>query len=98
MKITEVTIRKTTEEGKLKAYANVTFDNCFVISGLKIMNGSKGLFVSMPNRKMPNGEYKDICFPITAEFRLEVINSVMDKYNGDNKSDDEEGLPDWMRS
>ena len=69
MKITDVRLRavKNENELKLKAYADVTFDECFVIHGLKIIDGQKGMFVAMPSRKMPDGEYKDIAHPITPE-------------------------------
>lgn len=63
MTITDVRIRvvKNTEgELKLKAYADVTFDDCFVVHGLKIIEGQNGLFIAMPSKKIGNGEFKDI--------------------------------------
>ena len=72
------------ESDNLKGIANVTFDDCFVVSGVKIMDGNNGLFVSMPNYKaLKDGqeEFHDICFPTTAEFREEFNNAVMDAYN-----------------
>ena len=51
MKITEVRIRKLGSEGKLKAYAAVTFDECFVVHNIKVIDGKAGLFVAMPSRK-----------------------------------------------
>lgn len=83
MKITDVRLRavKNENEFKLKAYADVTFDDCFVIHGLKIIDGQKGMFVAMPSRRMPDGEYKDIAHPITPELRKEITDSVITKYN-----------------
>lgn len=83
MKITDVRLRtvKSDNELKLKAYADVTFDECFVIHGLKIIDGQKGMFVAMPSRKMPDGEYKDIVHPITPELRKEITDMVISKYN-----------------
>ncbi len=83
MKITDVRLRavKNENELKLKAYADVTFDECFVIHGLKIIDGQKGMFVAMPSRKMPDGEYKDIAHPITPELRKEITDSVIARYN-----------------
>lgn len=83
MKITDVRLRtvKNENELKLKAYADVTFDECFVIHGLKIIDGQKGMFVAMPSRKMPDGEYKDIVHPITPELRKDITDSVIAKYN-----------------
>ena len=59
----------------------VEFDKCFVVGGLKIVEGSSGFFVSMPNRKLADGTYKDTCFPITKEFREELIKTILDKYS-----------------
>ncbi|MBR8701444.1 putative septation protein SpoVG [Fusobacterium sp. DD29] len=83
MKITDVRLRavKSESELKLKAYADVTFDESFVIHGLKIIDGQKGMFVAMPSRKMPDGEYKDIVHPITPELRKEITDVVIAKYN-----------------
>ena len=66
MKITDIRLRvnkNVEEDGKLKAYVDITFDESFVIHGLKIIEGQNGLFVAMPSRRMPNGEYKDIVHP-----------------------------------
>lgn len=83
MKITDVRLRTLKEESelRLKAYADITFDECFVIHGLKIIEGQKGVFVAMPSRKMPDGEYKDIVHPITPELRKEITDIVISKYN-----------------
>lgn len=57
MEITEVKIfLKEGQDKKLKAYATVTFDNCFVVRNIKVIDGNKGLFVAMPSRKL-----KDPC-------------------------------------
>lgn len=82
MRITDVRLRtvKNENELKLKAYADVTFEECFVIHGLKVIDGQKGMFVAMPSRKMPDGEYKDIAHPITPELRKNITDSVIEKY------------------
>ncbi|MGL5989498.1 septation regulator SpoVG [Cetobacterium sp.] len=82
MRITDVRLRtvKNDNELKLKAYADVTFEECFVIHGLKVIDGQKGMFVAMPSRKMPDGEYKDIAHPITPELRKDITDSVIAKY------------------
>ena len=79
MKITKVQMKKGNWD-KTKAMVSVTFDDCFVVSGLKVIEGQNGAFVSMPNRKTPEGEYKDTCFPITKEFRQELIDAVLKEY------------------
>jgi len=93
MNITKVSI-KNLESGNLKAMVTVEFDNCFVLTGLKVMGGSKGLFISMPLRKTPEGEYKDTAFPITKEFRETLINTILEKYSPEEqpKTADQKGL------
>lgn len=82
------------ENSNIKAIATITFFDenlpIFVISGLKVMDGANGLWVAMPNRKTPDGEYKDIAYPITKEFREQIIKIVLDKYNGTESKEQEE--------
>ena len=83
MKITDIRLRlgKGSEEGgKLKAYVDITFDECFVIHGLKVIEGQNGLFVAMPSRRMPNGEFKDIVHPIKPELRAEITQVILEKF------------------
>ncbi|HAF08234.1 MAG: septation regulator SpoVG [bacterium] len=79
MEITEVRITLR-DEPKLKAFANVTFDNAFVIRGLKIIDGKKGLFISMPSRRAKDGTYRDIAHPINNEMRQKIEKVVLEKY------------------
>ncbi len=81
MQITELSIRKVEDEGKLRAYVTVTFDNCFVVHNVKIIEGKSGLFIAMPSRKTANGEYKDVAHPISPEFRTELQNKILDEFN-----------------
>ena len=81
MQITELRIRKVEDEGKLRAYVTVTFDNCFVVHNVKIIEGKSGLFIAMPSRKTANGEYKDVAHPISPEFRTDLQNKVLSEYN-----------------
>ncbi len=81
MQISEVRIRKVEGDGKLKAYVTVTFDNCFVVHNVKIIEGKTGLFIAMPSRKTANGEYKDVAHPISPDFRNEIQNKILDEYN-----------------
>jgi stage V sporulation protein G len=83
MKITDIRLRLgrgAEDGGKLKAYVDVTFDESFVIHGLKIIEGQNGLFVAMPSRRMPNGEFKDIAHPITPELRNELTDFIIKKF------------------
>ena len=80
MQISEIRIRKVTAEGKLKAYVTITFDGCFVIHNVKIIEGKTGLFIAMPSRKTSTGEYKDVAHPITPEFRTELQDKILAEY------------------
>lgn len=81
MQITELRIRKVEDEGKLRAYVTVTFDDCFVVHNVKIIEGKTGLFIAMPSRKTGSGEYKDVAHPISPEFRNEIQDKILDEYN-----------------
>ena len=79
MNITKVHITPL-EANKVLALASITIDNDFVVSGLRVLNGSKGLWVSMPSRKNKDNEYKDIAYPITKEARETLQQAVINKY------------------
>ena len=68
------------EDGKLKAVASVTFDECFVVHDIKVINGKDGLFISMPSRKTPEGEFKDIVHPINTQTRELIRQSILEEY------------------
>ena len=91
LEITEIRVHLRNEE-KLKAFATVTFDNCFVVRSMKIIEGAKGLILCMPSRKMPDGTHKDIAHPIRTDFRKRLEDRVMASYRDElNKCPD--GLP-----
>jgi stage V sporulation protein G len=79
MEITEIRVTLRNED-KLKAFVNVTFDNQFVVRGLKIISGKTGYFVSMPSRRMPHGKYQDIAHPINSEARHQLEVKVIEAY------------------
>ena len=68
-------------DGNVKAYASVNLNEEFAITGVKIMEGSKGIFVSMPSYKTNKGEFKDVCFPITKNARAEFSKAVLSAYD-----------------
>ena len=84
MEVTEVRVFVADEDDeRLKAYATVTFDNCFVVRDLKIINGNNGLFVAMPSKKRKDGTYKDIAHPIHSDFREALEATILEKYNSE---------------
>ncbi|MDR2509745.1 MAG: septation regulator SpoVG [Spirochaetaceae bacterium] len=81
MQITDVRIRLALGEGKLKGYAAVTFDNCFAVHNIKILDGVNGLFLAMPSRETAKGEKRDVAHPINGEFRAELQTKVVEAYH-----------------
>ena len=90
MNITDVRVRKILTEGKMKAIVSVTLDDAFVIHDVKVVDGQNGLFVAMPSRKTPTGEFRDIAHPISQEARDLLQSRVLEKYEEALAS--EEGL------
>ncbi len=85
MQITDIRIRKTERDGKLKAVASITIDEEFVVHDIKIIDGDKGMFIAMPSRKTTDGEYKDIAHPIKSSTREEMQRLILDKYRSENE-------------
>ena len=82
MKITEVKVYPAREKsGRLKAYATVVFDSVFIVRDLKVIEGDKGLFVSMPSRRRKDGSFRDIAHPLNAETRQHIEEHVISEYN-----------------
>lgn len=77
----DVKIGSIRPEGNVKAYASINLNGCFAVRNVKVLESSKGLFVSMPSYRSGNGEYKDICFPVTKEFREQLNSAVLDAYH-----------------
>ena len=88
MEITDIRVRKVTGEGKLRAYVTVTFDDCFVVHNVKIIEGKTGVFIAMPSRKTRSGDYKDVAHPIHPEFRAAMQKKILDKYDSGAVADD----------
>ena len=84
MQITDIRIRDIDGEAwnKLKAVASVTFDDCFVVHDIKIIEGSNGTFAAMPTRKKADGTYQDIAHPINQGTREYILGAVLDAYKG----------------
>ncbi len=81
MKISDVRVRIVKkDDSKLKAVASVTFDDCFVVHDIKVIEGNEGYFIAMPSRKTNDGEYKDIAHPIKTETREELIKVVLQAF------------------
>ena len=79
MEITKVTLRPVAMN-KVCAIASIVLDDAFVIHDLRVVNGDKGLFVAMPSRKLPSGDFRDICHPINTETRNRIQQAVLDQF------------------
>ena len=80
MNITDVRIRKVSDEGKMKAVVSITFDDEFVVHDIKIIDGQNGLFIAMPSRKMGEGYFRDIAHPLVSETRNKIRDAIFEEY------------------
>ncbi len=88
MKITSVKVRKIEKEGsRMKGIASVVIDDAFAVKDIRVIEGENGLFIAMPSRKYPNGEYRDVAHPINADTRTLFEKAIIEEYN--NTPDEE---------
>ena len=80
MNITDIRLKKIDNGSKMKAIASITFDDAFVVREIRVIEGQNGLFVAMPSRKTPTGEFKDIAHPINANTRQLIQNAILEEY------------------
>lgn len=81
MKVTDVRLRKIQTDGRMKALVSITLDESFVIHDLRVIEGNSGLFVAMPSKRTPDGEFRDIAHPINSDMRQEIQDAVMKVYD-----------------
>lgn len=91
MEVTEVKVFPVEEE-RLKAFATVTFDDCFIIRDLKVINGNTGLFVAMPSKKRKDGTFRDTAHPLNNETRDKIENRVINEYEKQLETGKSQGL------
>lgn len=80
MKITDVRVRKMTQDSKMKAIVSITIDDEFVVHDIKVIEGEKGLFIAMPSKKASDGEYRDIAHPINSDTRDMIQRVILESY------------------
>ncbi len=83
MKITDIKIRKTFDEGPMKAIVSVTFDGQLAVHDIKVINARDKFFIVMPSRKNPDDTYRDIVHPINAQFRSQLESAVLEAYEAE---------------
>ena len=89
MEITNVTIYpyKKAKKSNLKAFVSIELDECFAVTGIKVMDGKKGLFVSMPSNEGSDGDYHDIAFPVTKKFRTELNDAILTAFEAEDEDE-----------
>lgn len=81
MIVTDVRVRRLTREGKMRAIVSITLNDKFVVHDVRVIEGNNGLFVAMPSKRTPNGEFRDIAHPINVEARQVIQQSVLEAYS-----------------
>ncbi|MDK2784400.1 MAG: stage sporulation protein [Bacillota bacterium] len=80
MEITDIRVRPVAGESKMKAYVSITLDGSFAVHDIRVVEGPKGLFVAMPSKKLPSGEFRDIAHPINAATRQMMQERILRAY------------------
>lgn len=81
MEISDIKIRKTMHEGRLRAVVSITIDNALAIHDIKLVQGDERMFVAMPSRREDSGIFRDIIHPISSNIREEIENKILTAYN-----------------
>ena len=77
MQVTDVRIRVIDRDSKMKAIASVTFDDCFVVHDIKVIEGEKGYFIAMPSKRTPDEQFRDVAHPINPQMREELEDAIL---------------------
>ncbi len=89
MNISDVRVRIVkSENSKIKASASITIDGCFVVHDIKVIEGTEGYFIAMPNRKTPDGQFKDIVHPLDTQTRTELNDLVIKAFEEAKKANE----------
>ncbi len=81
MEVTDVRLRKVETEGRMRAIASITFDEEFVVHDIRVIEGNEGLFVAMPSKRTPDGEFRDVAHPINTIARTKIQDAVLAAYH-----------------
>ena len=80
MEITDIRLRRVNREGRMRAIASITFDSEFVVHDIRVIEGNNGMFVAMPSKRTPDGEFRDIAHPISPVSREKIESAVLAEY------------------
>ncbi|MEK5040568.1 septation regulator SpoVG [Sporosarcina sp. FSL K6-3457] len=81
MEVTDVRLRKVETDGRMKAIASITIDDEFVVHDIRVIDGNEGLFVAMPSKRTPDGEFRDVAHPINSNARTKIQDAVLAAYH-----------------
>ncbi|MGG0669099.1 septation regulator SpoVG [Sporosarcina koreensis] len=81
MEVTDVRLRKVETDGRMRAIASITLDGEFVVHDIRVIEGNDGLFVAMPSKRTPEGEFRDVAHPINTSARMKVQEAVLTAYH-----------------
>lgn len=81
MEVTDVRLRRVQTDGRMRAIASITLDNEFVVHDIRVIDGNEGLFVAMPSKRTPDGEFRDIAHPINSGTRNKLQEAVLTAYH-----------------
>ncbi|WP_017729509.1 septation regulator SpoVG [Halalkalibacterium ligniniphilum] len=90
MQVTDVRLRRVNTEGRMRAIASITIDHEFVVHDIRVIDGNNGLFVAMPSKRTPDGEFRDIAHPISSQTREKIQTAVLAEYERVGELDDVE--------
>ncbi|ATP38610.1 septation protein spoVG [Solibacillus sp. R5-41] len=89
MEVTAVRLRRVQTEGRMRAIASITLDDEFVVHDIRVIDGNTGLFVAMPSKRTPDGEFRDIAHPINSNTRNKIQDIVLEAYHANSDGDTE---------
>jgi len=87
MEVTDVRLRRVQTDGRMRAIASITLDSEFVVHDIRVIDGNAGLFVAMPSKRTPDGEFRDIAHPINSGTRTKIQEAVLNSYHESSEED-----------
>lgn len=87
MEVTDVRLRRVQTDGRMRAIASITLDSEFVVHDIRVIDGNAGLFVAMPSKRTPDGEFRDIAHPINTGTRTKIQDLVLKAYYESSEED-----------
>ena len=89
MEVTDVRLRRVQTDGRMRAIASITLDDEFVVHDIRVIDGNSGLFVAMPSKRTPDGEFRDIAHPINSGTRNKIQEIVLAAYHASSEDEAE---------